>query len=560
MTATEYSPRARAERVIASGRACLALFALAGVLLSPADPETFANEPFRLVLVYCVYALAIWLATSRGVLVTRRATTIQHGIDLVVAVILTMLTRGSGSPFFLFFAFLLLSATVRWQASGAWTTGLVVIAAFVGDILYEIFRHPDPIDLGRFVVRLGLLSVMTMVLGRLGSYQHRLYSELRQLAAWPRGAAESLDDVLAEALGYAARLLSSPVAILIWREAEEEQTNLAVYRDGALERPASSFAVADLVPVPQGVRSFLHVSGSSGARTIGFNDRGREYPGPVLHRELADRYEVATVVGAALPDRSHHGWLLLINRAPRTLTTDDVLLAESVAADVSASVEHWDLSQRTRDVAVAEERLRVSRDLHDGVLQSLTGCRLDIAAAAKKADSSSTEIASQLRTLERSLAQDQQELREVIQQLRGISVRRPPTPLRDLCARVERQWRISVTLSPDADKTVPAPLNGATLLMVHEALANAVRHGAATAAHVGIERRGQALVIRIEDDGRGFPFKGRLLSAELAAMRLGPRSLRERAEMLGGTLVVASGDTGATVEISIPVTSESICA
>src|SRR5687767_7808842 len=101
MTATEYSPRARAERVIASGRAFLALFALSGVLLSPADPETFANEPLQLVLVYCAYALVIWVATSRGALLTRRATTIQYGIDLSVAVILTMLTRGSGSPFFL---------------------------------------------------------------------------------------------------------------------------------------------------------------------------------------------------------------------------------------------------------------------------------------------------------------------------------------------------------------------------------------------------------------------------------------------------------------------------
>src|SRR5918993_4476278 len=237
MTATEYSPKARAERVIASGRAFLALFALSGSLLSPADPETLANEPFQLVLGYCVYALAIWLAISRGVLLSRRATSIQHGIDLVVAVLLTMLTRGSGNPFFLFFTFLLLSATVRWQASGAWTTGLVVIGAYVGDILYEIVRHPDPIDLSRFVVRLGLLTVMTMVLGRLGSYQQRLYSELRQLAAWPRGDAQNLDEVLAEALGYAARLLSSPVAILIWQDGDVDQTHVAVYRDGRLERP-----------------------------------------------------------------------------------------------------------------------------------------------------------------------------------------------------------------------------------------------------------------------------------------------------------------------------------
>jgi signal transduction histidine kinase len=559
MTATEYSPRARAERVIASGRAFLALFALAGALLDPNDPETFADEPFLLLLVYCIYALGIWLATTRGALVMRRATTIQHGIDLLVAVILTTLTRGSGSPFFLFFTFLLLAATVRWQAWGAWTTGLVVITAYLGVAAHEIALHPDPIDVNRFVVRLGLLTVMTMVLGRLGAYQQRLYSELRQLAAWPRTAGRTLDEVLGEALGYATRLLNGPTGVLIWEADDEVRTYVASFRDGRIERDAIEGSMSALVPVPEDIRSFLYVRGASGVRAVGFSERGRDIAIPVLNDEIIRRFEVETVIAAALPERSHHGWLLLINRPPRTVTTDDVLLAEIVAADISASMEHWYLSQRAQEVAVAEERLRVSRDLHDGVLQSLTGCRLDIAAAATKAEGTSIEIAGQLRSLERSLAHDQQELREVIQQLRGSSVRRQPTPLRDLCARVERQWRIAVTLSSDADNLVPAELNGPTLLMVHEALANAVRHGEATAAHVGIERRGQSLVIRIEDDGHGFPFKGRLQGPELAERQIGPRSLRERAEMLGGTLMVASGETGATVEISIPVTREQIC-
>jgi signal transduction histidine kinase len=370
----------------------------------------------------------------------------------------------------------------------------------------------------------------------------------------------TLDEVLGEALGYATRLLSGPTGILVWEEDDQVRTNVAVFRDGRLARETIDGPMAALVTVPADVRSFLYVGGATRPRAVVFSDRGRELAAPVLTDDLIRRFNVETVVGVALPERSHQGWLLLINRPARTVTTDDVLLTEIVAADVSASMEHWYLSERARDVAVAEERLRVSRDLHDGVLQSLTGCRLDIAATASKAEGTSTGIAEQLRSLERSLAHDQQELRAVIQQLRGSTVRRKPTPLRDLCARVERQWRISVMLTADADSVVPADLNAPTLLMVHEALANAVRHGAARVAHVAIERRGQTLVIRIEDDGCGFPFKGRLKASELAAMQLGPRSLRERAEMLGGTLVVASGETGATVEISIPVTREQICA
>ena len=83
-----------------------------------------------------------------------------------------------------------------------------------------------------------------MVLGRLGAYQQRLYSELRQLAAWPRSAARTLDDVLAEALGYAARLLNGPTVMLIWEDSAEEQTQVAVFRDGRIARESPSATVA----------------------------------------------------------------------------------------------------------------------------------------------------------------------------------------------------------------------------------------------------------------------------------------------------------------------------
>ena len=55
-----------------------------------------------------------------------------------------------------------------------------------------------------------------------------------------------------------------------------------------------------------------------------------------------------------------------------------------------------------------------------------------------------------------------------------------------------------------------------------------------------------------------FPFKGALRGPDLA--QAGPRSLRERAETLGGTLAVTSDFTGSTIEISIPVSGEPICA
>jgi len=138
MTAAEYSPRARAERVIASGRAFLAVVTLTGVLLAPADSEAFSTQAFQLLAFYCVYSFLTWIAIRRGGLVTRRATAVAHGVDLIIASILMMMTNGSGSPFFLFFTFLLLAGTLRWQGWGAWTSGLFVGLAYLGVVAYEI--------------------------------------------------------------------------------------------------------------------------------------------------------------------------------------------------------------------------------------------------------------------------------------------------------------------------------------------------------------------------------------------------------------------------------------
>ncbi|HTM04956.1 MAG TPA: histidine kinase [Vicinamibacterales bacterium] len=560
MALTEYSPRARAERVIASGRACLALCALIGAWLAPTDSESFVNQATQLLAVYCLYSTVVWFAVGSGRFLSRRAVTIQYGVDLAVAIVLTMLSRGSGSPFFLFFTYMLLAAFVRWHAWGAWTTGLAVIVTYLGVVAYEVLTMPGPIDGNRFVVRLGWLAVMTMVLTQLGAYQHRLNSELHQLAAWPRRAAGTLDDVLREALGYAATLHRAPAAMLIWEQEDEDRANVALYRDQRLVRETLPDAVAELIAVPDSIRSFLFINSGPSARLIAPVDGARELDATAIRQDLVRRYAIETAIAATLPERTHRGWLVLLDRPARTLTTDDATLAEIVAADTSASVEHWYLSQRARDAAVAEERLRVSRDLHDGVLQSLTGCRLDIAATASAAEQTSAETAQALRGLERSLAHEQQELRQVIQRLRASAVPRERTALRDLCARVERQWRMSVALSPDADALIPSELSTASLLMVHEALANAARHGKATAARVTLQRHGLDLVIAVEDDGHGFAFKGRMLGAELAALNAGPRSLRERAELLGGTLLVTSTETGSTVEIRVPVTRETICA
>ena len=89
--------------------------------------------------------------------------------------------------------------------------------------------------------------------------------------------------------------------------------------------------------------------------------------------------------------------------------------------------------------------------------------------------------------------------------------------------------------------------------MAHEALVNAVRHGAATRAGLGFEQVGDDLRLTIEDNGRGFPFQGQFSMAALTVEKLGPVMLKQRVTALGGELTIQSSPAGARLDIRLPL-------
>ena len=86
---------------------------------------------------------------------------------------------------------------------------------------------------------------------------------------------------------------------------------------------------------------------------------------------------------------------------------------------------------------------------------------------------------------------------------------------------------------------------------MRESLVNAARHGEASAVRLVIRRNGGRLFITVADNGRGFPFHGRLTHADLAVGGVGPRNLFERVASLGGSLDLESGAAGARLHIDL---------
>jgi signal transduction histidine kinase len=242
-----------------------------------------------------------------------------------------------------------------------------------------------------------------------------------------------------------------------------------------------------------------------------------------------------------------------------TATRDLVALVEVVAREVGNSLEQRHLHNQLQQVAVREDRIRVARDLHDGVLQSLTGVRFQLQALAEAPDATSA-LSDRLLAVERAIAIEQRELRLFIEDLKPAARShdtdgRVALALEQLRARLGAEWKIPIALRVvPADLSLPASTEQAIRLMVREAIVNALKHAHPSRVSVDVESDGDGAVrIVICDDGRGFAFRGRRDQAALMAANIGPASLCERVESMAGTLEIDSSPTGSRVEISVPL-------
>lgn len=216
-----------------------------------------------------------------------------------------------------------------------------------------------------------------------------------------------------------------------------------------------------------------------------------------------------------------------------------------------------ELSLLDAEAMATEERIRVARDLHDGVLQSLTGVGLRLAAVRSLLEKDPRAAREALESVQRLLTLEQRDLRFFIQELKP----RPRTAaevslafrVTELVHRIELEWGLRAELRADGlEEPMPEALAREVYNVVRESLVNAARHGEASAVRLVIRRDGGRLFITVADNGRGFPFQGRLTHSELAVGNVGPRNLFERVASLGGSLDLESGAAGARLEIDLP--------
>lgn len=218
----------------------------------------------------------------------------------------------------------------------------------------------------------------------------------------------------------------------------------------------------------------------------------------------------------------------------------------ALAAELAEEREHRTAS------AIAAERSRIARELHDAVAHSVSVMTLQVGVVRRRLDALPTERDT-LKQAEQLGRQSVEELRRIVGLVRPAAPDLAPLPslvqLEDLVSSV-RSAGAAVALTRRGDLSdLPSAVDMSAYRIVQEALTNALKHAPESAVAVSVEQRADALVIEVGNDGPGPTTRPRPGN--------GLTGMTERVTVLGGDLTYGPGpDSGFRVRATLPLVDD----
>jgi len=262
------------------------------------------------------------------------------------------------------------------------------------------------------------------------------------------------------------------------------------------------------------------------------------------------------------------GLLNVAGHDARGFQPEDLDLLSAVGRQLGVAVENTRLWEEVRRkealrgellkkviTAQEEERRRIARELHDETGQALTSLLVGLKVLAGTKDlAQAHHLADELKGM----------VSQTLEAVHDLAVELRPSVLDDLglvpaLQRYVRAYAAHHHLAGDVQTVgldglrLPPEVETTLYRIVQEALTNVARHAQASRVSVLLERRGNAVVAIVEDDGQGFDVAAALAS-ESERHRLGLYGMEERATLVGGRLTVESAPgQGTTMFVEVPV-------
>jgi two-component system nitrate/nitrite sensor histidine kinase NarX len=235
---------------------------------------------------------------------------------------------------------------------------------------------------------------------------------------------------------------------------------------------------------------------------------------------------------------------------------EELRFLQEFAQQVAPAIYNVYLMRRLRERAGALERARFARELHDGAIQSLIAVEMQLDVLRRQSGTQAPVVNAELGRIQKLLREEVLKLRELMQAMKSFEVNadRLLGFIFDTVERFRRETGIAAEFVSELERVDLAPKVCRELArIVQESLVNVRKHSGAHHVLVRLAQRAGNLQLTVEDDGKGFPFAGRLSDAELEAPGKGPAVIRERVRLVAGELAIESTPGhGARLEIRIP--------
>jgi len=194
------------------------------------------------------------------------------------------------------------------------------------------------------------------------------------------------------------------------------------------------------------------------------------------------------------------------------------------------------LLDRRQELSVLEERNRLARDLHDSVKQQAFAASAQLGAAKLYIESQPEKSYAHLIEAECLIGKVRQELTDLIQELRPVEMKGKGLirALREYSDEWRRRNEIDLNLHVQRERSLPLEVEKSLFRIIQEALSNVAWHSQARKVDLIIRFMPDNLWVTIQDDGKGF--NSELIQSD----GFGLKSMKERAELIGGELVIES--------------------
>jgi signal transduction histidine kinase len=263
------------------------------------------------------------------------------------------------------------------------------------------------------------------------------------------------------------------------------------------------------------------------------------------------------------------GVLNIASRRPRPFPEQQVQLLTAVGHQLAIAIENARLyealqlreqmrAELLRQIISAQEdeRRRVARGLHDVTSQALATLAVRLEALAAGPRSSAKDIETQLEEIKSLLAATSKEVHGMIYDLRPslLDDLGLPAALRSCAHNSLDAAGIEVHVEVvGQEERLPPQVEITLFRIVQEAISNIAYHARAESTYISLEFKEKSVAVQVEDDGIGFDFSQGFSSAG-AKQSVGLLGMKERAELLGGTLTIDTKPGGGTrVAVEIPV-------